>query len=62
MQTTVRLQREEFDAAGEAAALTRGRTDIGALVTFTVTVPVSDCVPAATPKTNVSAPEKPAAD
>src|SRR5947208_8570485 len=35
MQTTVRLQREEFDAAAEAAALTRGRTDIGALVTFT---------------------------
>jgi molybdopterin synthase catalytic subunit len=35
MQTTVRLQREEFDAAAEAAAMTRGRTDIGALVTFT---------------------------
>ena len=35
MQTTIRLQREEFDAALEAAALTRGRTDIGALVTFT---------------------------
>ena len=35
MQTTVRLQREEFDATAEAAALTRGRTDIGALVTFT---------------------------
>ena len=35
MQTTIRLQREEFDAAVEAAALTRGRTDIGALVTFT---------------------------
>jgi len=35
MQTTVRLQREEFDAAAEAAALTRGRTDVGALVTFT---------------------------
>src|SRR6187200_1523658 len=34
MQTTVRLQREEFDAATEAATLTRGRTDIGALVTF----------------------------
>jgi molybdopterin synthase catalytic subunit len=29
------LQREEFDAAAEAAAVTRGRTDIGALVTFT---------------------------
>jgi len=35
MQTTVRLQREDFDAAAEQAALTRGRTDIGALVTFT---------------------------
>ena len=35
MQTTVRLQREAFDTAAEAAALTRGRTDIGALVTFT---------------------------
>ena len=35
MRTTVRLQREEFDVAAEAAALTRGRTDVGALVTFT---------------------------
>src|SRR6186713_1072010 len=35
MQTTIRLQREEFDAAVEASALTRGRTDVGALVTFT---------------------------
>jgi molybdopterin synthase catalytic subunit len=35
MQTTVRLQREDFDAAAEAVALTRGTTDIGALVTFT---------------------------
>jgi molybdopterin synthase catalytic subunit len=32
---TVRLQREDFDAAAEAAALTRGRTDVGAVVTFT---------------------------
>jgi molybdopterin synthase catalytic subunit len=32
---TIRLQREDFDAAEEAAALTRGRTDIGAVVTFT---------------------------
>jgi len=31
----VRLQREDFDAAAEAAVLTRGRTDIGAVVTFT---------------------------
>jgi len=32
---TVRLQREDFDAAAEARALTHGRTDIGAVVTFT---------------------------
>ncbi len=35
MKPTVRLQREPFDAAAEAAKLTHGRTDIGALVTFT---------------------------
>ena len=35
MKATVRLQREPFDAAAEAAALTRGRSDIGAVVTFT---------------------------
>ena len=35
MIITIRLQREPFDVAAEAAALTRGRTDIGALVTFT---------------------------
>lgn len=32
---TVRLQLKDFDAAAETAALTRGRTDIGAVVTFT---------------------------
>jgi molybdopterin synthase catalytic subunit len=32
---TVRLQREDFDVAVEAAALSRGHTDIGAVVTFT---------------------------
>jgi molybdopterin synthase catalytic subunit len=32
---TVRLQREDFDAAAESAVLTRGRTDVGAVVTFT---------------------------
>ncbi len=32
---TVRLQRQDFDVAAEMAALTRGRTDIGAVVTFT---------------------------
>jgi molybdopterin synthase catalytic subunit len=35
MSVTIRLQREAFDAANEAADLTRGRTDIGAVVTFT---------------------------
>jgi molybdopterin synthase catalytic subunit len=35
MQTTVRIQREPFDAAAEAKAMTQGRTDAGALVTFT---------------------------
>src|SRR5579862_8393549 len=34
MTTTIRLQREIFDAAVEVAKLTRGRTDIGAVVTF----------------------------
>lgn len=33
--STVRLQREPFDVAAEAAKLTRGRTDAGAVVTFT---------------------------
>ena len=32
---TIRLQREDFDVAAEIAALTRGRTDIGAVATFT---------------------------
>jgi molybdopterin synthase catalytic subunit len=34
MIATIRLQREDFDAATEAAKLTRGRADIGAVVTF----------------------------
>jgi len=33
--STVRLQREPFDVATEAKNLTRGRTDVGAVVTFT---------------------------
>ena len=33
--STVRIQREPFDAAAETAKLTRGRTDAGAAVTFT---------------------------
>jgi molybdopterin synthase catalytic subunit len=32
---TIRLQRETFDAAAEADRLTRGRVDVGAVVTFT---------------------------
>jgi molybdopterin synthase catalytic subunit len=35
MNTTIRLQHDAFDAAAEVARLTRGRTDIGAVVTFT---------------------------
>ena len=35
MKATGRLQRESFDAAAEGAALTHGRSDIGAVVTFT---------------------------
>ena len=35
MNATIRLQQEDFDAAAEVANLTRGRKDIGALVTFT---------------------------
>jgi molybdopterin synthase catalytic subunit len=35
MKTTVRLQREPFDAAVVTAALAHGRSDVGALVTFT---------------------------
>jgi molybdopterin synthase catalytic subunit len=31
---TIRVQAEDFDAAAEAAALTRGRADIGAVVSF----------------------------
>jgi len=35
MTTTIRLQREAFDVAAEVERMTRGRTDIGAVVTFT---------------------------
>jgi len=35
MKVTVRLQREPFDPAEAAAELARGRSDVGALVTFT---------------------------
>jgi molybdopterin synthase catalytic subunit len=34
---TIRLQREPFEAAAESDKLTQGRTDIGAVVTFTGT-------------------------
>ena len=32
---TVRIQREDFDVAAEIALLSRGRTDVGAVATFT---------------------------
>lgn len=32
---TIRISADDFDAAAEIAALTAGRTDIGAIVTFT---------------------------
>jgi molybdopterin synthase catalytic subunit len=35
MTLTIRIQREPFDAAAEAKSLTRGRSDVGAVVTFT---------------------------
>jgi molybdopterin synthase catalytic subunit len=35
MSATIRIQREPLDIAAEMAKLTRGRTDIGAVVTFT---------------------------
>jgi len=35
MTTTIRLQREAIDIAAEVQQLTRGRTDVGAVVTFT---------------------------
>lgn len=35
MTATVRIQREPFDAAAESATLSRGRSDVGAVVTFT---------------------------
>ena len=35
MTTTIRLQREPFDVAAEVERMTRGRTDVGAVVTFT---------------------------
>lgn len=34
MSPLIRVQREDFDAAAEAALITTGRTDIGALVSF----------------------------
>ena len=34
----VRVQREDFDIGAEVARLTAGRTDVGAIVTFTGTV------------------------
>jgi len=47
-QITIRLQREPFDAAAESEKLTRGRTDIGAVVSFTgICRGSEDCEPIA---------------
>ncbi len=35
VEPVIRVQAEDFDAAAEIAALTKGRADIGAVVTFT---------------------------
>jgi molybdopterin synthase catalytic subunit len=35
MPATIRLQTADFDGAAETALLARGRTDVGAIVTFT---------------------------
>ena len=35
VEPVIRVQAEDFDAAAEIAALTKGRADIGAIVTFT---------------------------
>ena len=35
MTPTIRIQAEDFDAAAEAASLSEGRSDVGAIVTFT---------------------------
>ena len=35
MTPTIQIQREDFDVADEVAALTAGRADLGAVVTFT---------------------------
>ena len=35
MTVKIRIQREPFDASAEAKLLTRGRSDVGALVSFT---------------------------
>ena len=35
MSAVVRIQAEDFDTGAEIARLTAGRTDIGAVVTFT---------------------------
>ena len=35
MQSSIRIQSEDFNPADEVAAITAGRTDVGAVVTFT---------------------------
>jgi molybdopterin synthase catalytic subunit len=47
---SVRVQQENFDVGAELAALSKGRTDIGAIVTFTGTVrATSEGVPISAP-------------
>jgi molybdopterin synthase catalytic subunit len=49
MAATIRLQREPFDAAGEAAKLRRGRGDIGAVVTSPGSAAATSPVPRSRP-------------
>jgi len=35
VEPVIRVQKEDFDAAAESARLTKGRADVGAVVTFT---------------------------
>ena len=55
MPATIRLQSEDFDAAAEAALLTRGRTDIGAVVTFSGICRGSGCRYSGNPATRSAA-------
>ena len=45
----MRVQREDFDVGAEVRRLTAGRTDIGAIVTFTGTVRSGTTAPPSRP-------------